>query len=163
MRIKLVTIGIYGFEEAGFFNALRQTQVDTFCDVRQRRGVRGAAYAFANSRRLQERLAALGIRYVHCRTLAPTAAMRNFQKEKDRENRQAKRLRHALSSGFVSAYVDDILTALEPGEWLATLPPDAQVVALCCVERDPAACHRSLLADALAQALGVEVEHILPL
>nr|MBA3379353.1 hypothetical protein [Chloroflexia bacterium] len=35
-------------------------------------------------------------------------------------------------------------------------------IMLFCVERVPAACHRSLLAERLAGDLGVEVMHILP-
>jgi hypothetical protein len=34
--------------------------------------------------------------------------------------------------------------------------------ALLCVERDPHACYRSLIADRLAADYGVPVEHLLP-
>ena len=46
MNPKIVTIGVYGFDETGFFRALQDAEVDTFCDIRDRRGVRGATYAF---------------------------------------------------------------------------------------------------------------------
>ncbi len=36
------------------------------------------------------------------------------------------------------------------------------VSALLCVERDPEACHRSLVADRLAAVLGLPVRHLLP-
>ena len=39
----IVTIGVYGFTEVDFFHALRQAGVDTFVDIRGRRGVRGCA------------------------------------------------------------------------------------------------------------------------
>ena len=42
---RIVTVGVYGFNEATFFAALRATGVDTFCDIRLRRGVRGREYA----------------------------------------------------------------------------------------------------------------------
>ncbi|HEX9735328.1 MAG TPA: DUF488 family protein [Thermoanaerobaculia bacterium] len=71
-QIRIVTIGVYGFDEEGFFLALTNAGVDTFCDVRRRRGLRGSTYAFANSRRLQDRLATVGIRYVHVKELAPS-------------------------------------------------------------------------------------------
>ena len=45
---RVVTIGAYGFSADRFFAALREAGVDTFLDIRQRRGVRGAEYAFAN-------------------------------------------------------------------------------------------------------------------
>ena len=39
----LVTIGVYGSDEAGFFFALQQAGVVSFGDIRARRGVRCAA------------------------------------------------------------------------------------------------------------------------
>src|SRR4051812_16785995 len=84
LKPKIVTIGVYGFDEAGFFQALQAAQVDTFCDIRRRRGVRGAEYAFANRQRLAARLAALGIRYLHRLDLAPTNAMRAVQYADDK-------------------------------------------------------------------------------
>ena len=84
MKPKIVTIGVYGFDESSFFEALREADVDTFCDIRARRGLRGATYAFANSQRLQERLAELGIRYIHRKDLAPTRAARDRQAQTDK-------------------------------------------------------------------------------
>ena len=40
--LELLTIGVYGFDPGGFFGALSAAGVDTFCDVRSRRGVRGS-------------------------------------------------------------------------------------------------------------------------
>jgi len=39
---------------------------------------------------------------------------------------------------------------------------DATTVALFCVEREPAACHRSLVAERWQQDLGGQVIHLLP-
>ena len=75
MKPKIVTIGVYGFDEAGFFRALQEARVDTFCDIRDRRGVRGSTYAFVNSQRLQTRLTNLGICYLHRKDLAPSKAV----------------------------------------------------------------------------------------
>ncbi len=91
--MKLVTIGVYGFSEAAFFNALQQAGVDTFCDIRWRRGVRGSEYAFANRARLEKRLAELGIRYLHFRELAPTPALRQRQYDADKAAGTTKRKR----------------------------------------------------------------------
>lgn len=162
MMIKLVTIGVYGFDEASFFQALQEAQVDTFCDIRQRRGLRGATYAFANSKRLQARLSELGIRYLHGKDLAPTDSIRQRQKTADKQNRIAKRQRDSLSPAFIAAYQEEILAELDAQSWLNDLPPDARVVALFCVEREPAACHRWLLAGKLQQDLALPVEHIVP-
>ncbi len=46
---RIVTLGVYGRSEAEFFATLQHAQVDLFCDIRRRRGVRGRDYAFANS------------------------------------------------------------------------------------------------------------------
>lgn len=162
MSLKIVTIGVFGFSEEAFFNALQTAQVDTFCDIRQRRGVRGATYAFCNSKRLQARLAELGIRYIHRQDLAPTTAVRQIQYDADKAGKVAKRKRTTLGPAFISAYQEQILASFEPQSLLDNLPANAQVVALFCVERDPAACHRSLVAAKLLQELGLKVEDILP-
>jgi uncharacterized protein (DUF488 family) len=159
---EIVTIGVYGWDEERFFGALVEAKVDTFCDIRQRRGVRGSAYAFANSEHLQMRLAELGIRYLHRKDLAPSPAVRAQQETADREARIARRLRTVLSPAFVAAYRQERLHDFDSAAFMAGLGPQAQVVALFCVEREPAACHRSLLAQRLARDLGVRVKHITP-
>lgn len=160
--MKLVTIGVYGFDEESFFQALLAAEVDVFCDIRQRRGVRGAAYAFANSQRLQQRLAEMGIRYLYRQDLAPTRAVRARQTEADKAQKVAKRQRTVLGEAFVKAYRAEILTEFDSQSLLNDAGPDARVLALFCVEREPAACHRSLVADQLRWDLGLEVEHIRP-
>lgn len=162
MKPKIITIGVYGFDEEGFFASLQAANVDTFCDIRNRRGVRGATYAFANSVRLQARLAELGIRYLHCKALAPPKAVRDKQAAADKADKVAKRERVTLSEAFIEAYHAECLAHFEPQSLLDALESDAQVVALFCVEREPAACHRSLVADKLAKELGLEVEDIVP-
>jgi uncharacterized protein (DUF488 family) len=162
MSVKIITIGVYGFTEEAFFRALHTARVDTLCDLRQRRNVRGSAYAFANSERLQRQLAALGIRYLHHKDLAPTTAIRQHQEAADKANKIAKRQRTTLSQAFVAAYRQEILAAFRPQSWLEALPSEAQIVALFCVEREPAACHRSLVVERLQQEFGLEVEHIGP-
>jgi len=61
--MEFFTIGVYNSTEKEFFEKLLKNKVDTFCDIRQRRGVRGAKYSFVNSNRLQERLSELDIKY----------------------------------------------------------------------------------------------------
>ena len=162
MKPKIVTIGVYGFDEDSFFEALCKAKVDTFCDIRSRRGVRGSTYAFANSLRLQARLAELGIRYLHRRDLAPTKAIRDRQAAADKATKTAKRKRTALGEAFITAYHTECLAAFDPDSLLDDLEEDAQVVALFCVEKNPEACHRSLVADKLAEELKLEVEDIVP-
>jgi hypothetical protein len=162
MAPRLVTIGAYGWDEEGFFRALVGAEVDFFCDLRARRGVRGSIYAFANSERLQAGLAGLGIRYLHCKELAPSAETRSAQYAADRAAGIAKRQRAVLGQAFIDAYRRERLEGFDSAAFVAGLGPEARVAALFCVEREPAACHRSLLAARLAADLGVEVVHLLP-
>src|SRR3954447_3623108 len=138
--MKLVTIGVFGFTEAGYFAALQQAGVDTFCDVRSRRAVRGSEYKFVNSKRLQNRLKEMGIRYLHFRELAPSAELRQRQKAADKEARVARRKRAVLSETFVEGYKHECLAHFDSAKFIGSLAPGARVVALFCVEREPAAC-----------------------
>ncbi len=159
---KLVTIGVYGYTETTFFDALVEAKVDTFCDLRMRRGVRGALYAFANSQRLQDHLQTLGIKYIHLLELAPSPEIIAKQHQVDKQSGLGQRKRTVLSAEFIDAYQSLRLKNFKAGEFLAKVGEDARCVALFCVERDPAACHRSLVAERLKNELGLEVEHILP-
>ena len=161
-KIKIITIGVYGFDENSFFQALCKAEVDTFCDIRSRRGVRGATYAFANSKRLQARLSELGIRYIYRKDLAPTQIVREKQAAADKTTKTAKRKRTELGEAFIDAYHTECLAEFDPQSLLDELESDARVVALFCVETAPEACHRSLVADKLAQTFNLEVEDILP-
>jgi len=162
MTPEFVTIGIYGFDEAGFFQALEDAGVDTFCDIRRRRGVRGSAYAFANSQRLQVRLAELGIRYVYRSDLAPSLEVRQAQEAADKASKIAKRKRTALGTAFVEAYRRESLDGFDSHQFVVDLGEESRVVALFCVERLPAACHRSLVAERLEVELAATVRHLLP-
>jgi hypothetical protein len=163
MPREFVTIGVYGWDAERFFAALQAAEVDTFCDVRARRGVRGTEYAFANSARLQARLSEQGIRYIHRRDLAPSLEMRSQQYAADRAAHTAKRQRATLGPAFVEAYLREQLRDFDCTAFVADLGTTANVVALCCVEREPAACHRSLLADRLGRELALPVRHLLPM
>src|SRR5579883_1107189 len=104
MQPEIVTIGVYGFERTAFFQALLDAHVTIFCDLRDRRSVRGPQYTFANSARLQQSLKEIGIRYVHYRALAPSAELRSVQAEEDKHAHIAKRKRTMLSQRFIQLY-----------------------------------------------------------
>jgi uncharacterized protein (DUF488 family) len=89
----IATIGVYGFDRDGFLGALAGAGVDILVDVRQRRGVRGSEYAWANARRLQAALAEAGVEYVHMKDLAPTTEMRQAQYREDARRGEGKRSR----------------------------------------------------------------------
>lgn len=160
--MSLVTIGGYGFDERQFIAALRVAEVDTFVDVRQRRGLRGRRYAFLNGKRLQIALAETGIHYVHCLDLAPTQAIRDIQKKRDAETQTEKRARTHLSPDFVAAYKSEVLDGFDFASFWSALGSNSKVVALFCVEGQPEACHRSLIAERLGQVLDIQVQHIRP-
>lgn len=159
---EVFTIGVYGYTEEAFLAALREAGVDTFCDVRRRRGLRGSEYAFANAKRLQASLEGAGIRYLHFVELSPENELRERQYQEDRETGTAKRQRTALGQTFIDGYRDTCLAGFNSGAFVNALGPGAKRVALFCVERDPAACHRSLLAERLERDLGTKVTHLTP-
>ncbi|SMM99798.1 hypothetical protein SPONL_895 [uncultured Candidatus Thioglobus sp.] len=144
------TIGVYGSTEQEYFQKLIDNKVDVFCDIRQRRGVRGPKYAFVNSKRLQERLKFEGIKYYHIRDLAPTQEIREIQKVKDLENGALKRDRNTLGDLFVATYKSKVLNNFNFDIFLKQLESQkAKNIALFCVEEKHLACHRSIVSDQL--------------
>ena len=157
----VATIGVYGFDLRSFLAALEGARVRQVLDVRQRRGVRGPQYAWANSRRLQAALAGAGRGYRHHPELAPTTELRELQYAEDARRGVGKRSRIELAPAYVERYTREILDAvdLEPvAAWIESEGPTA----LLCVERDPEACHRSLIAARLATEHGFAVTDLLP-
>jgi uncharacterized protein (DUF488 family) len=95
--VRVATIGVYGFTADTFLDALRAAGVRRLVDVRQRRGVRGPEYAWANSARLQTALAEAGIGYEHRKDLAPTTELRQLQYAEDARQGEGKRSRTKLA------------------------------------------------------------------
>ena len=157
----VVTIGVYEFDLPSFLAALRAADVGLVIDVRQRRGVRGSRYAWANSRRLQAALADAGIAYSHHRELAPTTELRHLQYAADDRLRVAKRSRAQLDPEYIERYVREILDRADLDAVVAGMPAGG-ASALLCVEADPEACHRSLVAARLAARCGLAVTHLRP-
>jgi len=156
----LRTIGVYGFDQATFLRTLTEAKVDLLLDVRQRRGVRGSEYAWANAQRLQAALAEAGIGYSHLKELAPTTEMRQLQYAEDARLGEGKRSRTALAPAYVERYTEEVLDRVDLDpivQWIGN-----SSAALLCVERDPEACHRSLVAERLRRDAGFEVEHLRP-
>jgi hypothetical protein len=80
----------------------------------------------------------------------------------DRLTRTAKRKRTELSEDFIRGYREDCLRHLDGAAFLEHVGQEARVIVLFCVERDPAACHRSLLAAGLQDILNCKVLHLTP-
>jgi uncharacterized protein (DUF488 family) len=156
----VLTIGAHGWTAGAFFDALARERVALICDLRRRRGVRGPEYAFANSARLQGRLAELRIAYAHRLDLAPSAGLRQAQYTVDEQHGVGKRDRVRLSPAFAAAYDAECLRGFDAAGFLAELGCEGPIC-LFCVEREPAACHRSLVAARLAES-GATVTHLVP-
>jgi uncharacterized protein (DUF488 family) len=157
----LATIGVYGFDLEGFLGALREASVKEVLDVRQRRGVRGSRYAWANSRRLQAALADAGVGYRHLRELAPTTEMREAQYREDERRGEGKRTRTRLADEYVRRYLDEVLGPADLSE-IVEAARAGRRPALLCVERDAEACHRSLISARLEREAGLTVAHLVP-
>ena len=141
----LFTIGYAERTPAGLIGALQAAGVTGLVDVR----------ALANSRRpgfaktaLAAALAEAGIGYQHVKALGTPAAGRAAV----RAGRPAEMRR------IFAAH----LAGVEPQAALAGLTERAGRERLCllCLEADPAQCHRTLVAEAVAAAGGVAVTHL---
>ncbi|HEY3830947.1 MAG TPA: DUF488 domain-containing protein [Acidimicrobiia bacterium] len=157
----VATIGVYGFDIETFLARLAAAAVVTVFDVRQRRGVRGPQYAWANSRRLQAALAGAGLAYAHHPELAPTTELRHVQYDEDARQGVGKRSRVELAPEYTRRYIDEILDQVDLDPIVAAMPVHG-TTALLCVEADPEACHRSLIAARLADEYGTIVTHLRP-
>ena len=158
---RIATIGVYEADLESFLAALRAADVALLMDVRQRRGVRGREYAWANAQRLQAAVADAGIADEHHTELAPTTELRHLQYAEDDRRGVGKRSRRELAPAYVDRYRREILDHADLDAIVARMPDDV-TTALLCVERDPEACHRSLVAAELADAYKLAVVHLYP-
>lgn len=160
--MNIFTLGVYGRTEEEFFNLLLNNRIDVFYDIRRRRGMRGKKYYFVNSNYLQEKLKKLGIHYLHLIELSPDNSIREIQKKTDKENKVRKISRTELSKEFILSYQNQILKKFDFQSWLSIenlLNKDINVLFFC-VERNPDACHRSLVARFLSREYKIKVCHL---
>lgn len=141
----IYTIGYEGLEQAEFIRALRDSAVDVLLDVREmplsrKRGFSKTPLSLA--------LPPRGVRYLHERRLgAPTEVRNRLRVDGDWARYCRDFDKHlAKQAGLVAA-----LAAELKGN-----------IALMCFERDPAQCHRSAVARALAEASGCPIKHLVP-
>ena len=123
--------------------------------------MRGSEYAWANARRLQDGLNEAGIDYSHLKELAPTTELRQAQYRADDRRGEGKRSR--------TVALPRVRRAATPRRSSTgrTWRPIVRWIggskaALLCVERDPEACHRSLIAARLRRDWGFSVEDLRP-
>lgn len=159
--MEFFTIGVYNSTEHEFFQKLINNKIDTFCDIRQRRAVRGSKYAFVNSNRLQNKLTELDIKYGHILKLAPSVEIRELQKQVDLQKRELKRERQSLGEVFSTEYKKQILENFDFETFIESLENvGASRVVLFCVEERPEACHRSIVSNKLQDKYNYKVTHI---
>lgn len=158
---RIATIGVYDFDATTFKSTLHDAGVTKVLDIRQRRGVRGAQYAWANAQRLQRLLSDARIGYEYHPELAPDTELRHLQYREDDRQGVGKRSRVVLADEYVRRYTTEILDLVPLAPLYRRLPVHG-IGALMCVEASARACHRSLVAARLAQEFGLEVTHLPP-
>ena len=159
--MEFYTIGVYNSTEKDFFKKLTDNNIDTFCDIRQRRGVRGSKYSFVNSNRLQGKLNDLEIKYGYIQGLAPTTEIRELQKEIDLEKGELKSERQVLGKIFTIEYKNKILNHFDFDAFFEGLDQiGASKIALFCVEENNEACHRSVVAERLSAKYNCKISHL---
>ncbi|MGH1591883.1 DUF488 family protein [Methylobacterium phyllosphaerae] len=136
MSKQLFTIGYEGLDSERLVGVLRSAGVAVLADVR----------AVANSRKrgfskgaLGTSLREAGLDYAHLRSLGTPKAGRQAARAGDA----------ALMRRIYCEEVLDTAAGLQALEDLATLA-EAAPICLLCFERDPAGCHRRVLAERLA-------------
>lgn len=159
--MQFFTIGVYHSTEKQFFDKLLKHKIDTFCDIRQRRGVRGSEYTFVNSNKLQQKLEELGIYYLYVQDLAPTEQIRLIQKHTDEEKGDKQREREEIGPAFAKAYKEGILKDFDYKAFFKVLEDmKASRIVLFCVEEHAEACHRSLIAAELGRKYKMKVQNL---
>lgn len=141
----ICTIGYEGTNPEGFVAALTEGGVATLVDVRAVPWSRKPGFS---RKALEASMAAAGIGYVHLGSLGNPA-------------------RRAARDGGAEAWHDAFRAHLA-GETARAGLAEASVLArerpicLMCLEHDPAQCHRSFVAAALAEIMGCAVVHLAP-
>jgi uncharacterized protein (DUF488 family) len=158
---RVCTVGVYEWDLETFLDALRDADVRVLLDLRQRRGVRGPRYAWANSLRLQRALAQAEIGYRHHPELAPSTELRQLQYAEDARQGVGKRSRVELAPAYREGYTRQILDRADLKRLVTQLPARG-TASLFCVEADPEACHRLIVAERLQTRHGVKVTHLRP-
>jgi uncharacterized protein (DUF488 family) len=141
----LATIGYEGAALDDFLATLRESGVTLLIDVRQIPASRRAGFSKV---KLREAAEGAGVRYIHLGGLGDP-----------KEGRDAAR--HGRMAEFRQIFTRHLRTAEAQTDLQIAADLAGQGGAcLLCYERQPAFCHRSIVADALAQSIGVQVRHL---
>lgn len=141
----LTTIGYEGARPDDFVRSLCVAGVDLIVDVRDRAQSRRPGFSKSV---LQLSLTGAGIGYVHLRDLGDPKAGREAARAGDLKK-------------FVQIYSKVLETeeARAALEWVAEAA-QTKTVCLLCYERDPKACHRTLVAERISAITGLKARHL---
>ena len=157
----LFTVGVYQKTETEFYGQLIANKIEIFCDVRNRRGMRGSLYRFVNSEYLQQKLSDLNIKYYHLKELAPNKEIREQQKSVDKINDTKKRERTLLNEEFIELYEQQVLSNFDLSFFKNDLLLGEQNIVLFCVENHYASCHRSIITEKIIKLFpDIEIIHL---
>jgi len=142
--IVVMTIGYQGKNISEFLDALERSCVDIVIDVRSRPLSRKHDFS---KRRLTEHLDSRGIGYRHMPELGMPV------------NLLDKRCEKTGNAEILNIYRSQMAERIEP---LAGLETSARSVTICllCFEANPYHCHRSVVAEALAQQGKLGILHL---
>jgi uncharacterized protein (DUF488 family) len=145
---RIATIGYESAAVPEFLATLRDAGIELLVDVRAVAGSRRPGYAKSA---LAANLASVGIEYLHLRGLGTP-----------KEGRIAARAgRHAEMHAIFREHLATEAAQADL-EVLAGIVRAGRKACLLCLEADPTHCHRSLVAEALARRMPVEIVHLHP-
>jgi uncharacterized protein (DUF488 family) len=147
MGHRLCTIGYEASSQPDVLAALQAAGVELLVDVRAIAASRRAGFA---KRQLAAGLVTVGIDYLHLRALGTPKEGRIAVRAG-----QPERMRPIFEAHLATPEAQAAL------QGLASLVAERRVCLLC-LERDPATCHRTIIAEHLARQAAIEVEHLTP-
>jgi len=142
----LMTIGYEQTPAEAVLDRLAAAKVALLIDVRAVAASRRPGFS---KRQLAAGLDERGIDYLHLRGLG-TPKQGRLAARTGRFDAMARIFADHLTTDAARAELDE----------LASLAKSGRRLCLLCYERDPAHCHRSILADHIARRTGVRVEHL---
>lgn len=145
-RAPIFTIGYQGRSQADVIAEITGAGVRTLIDVRDAPVSRKPGFSKGA---LGQAVADAGLAYAHLKALGTPKAGREAARAGRRGEWQEIFARRLASPEAEAALAAAALMVREEGP-----------VCLLCFERDPALCHRTIVAERLAARLGVAVEHL---
>jgi uncharacterized protein (DUF488 family) len=144
----LSTIGYEASTVPDFLRALAEADIQLLIDVRAVAASRRPGFA---KTRLAANLAEVSIDYIHMRGLGTPSDGRAAAKAGRHAEMRSIFMQH-LATPDAQAVLHDLADLIRTGRRICIL----------CFEADPAHCHRSMIADALAERMPLEVQHLHP-